>query len=177
MSSAVSPKNSNYMSSKTKLFQVGSIVPITKSNNSELFLRALEAMCELGFSVSALAEGDKEAQSICFEIAQKYPNNFQIIESLPKNRAQIMNKADVLVFPEVPSDKILKEIIREGIIPVLPQGGKFQNFDPQKESGNAFTFSKSNFWEFLSAIIRASENFKFSYDWQNLQKNLRETEV
>lgn len=153
------------------------ISPITKRNNSEIFLRALEAMCELGFSVSALAEGDMEAQSICFDIAQKYPNNFQIIESLPKNRAHIMKNSDVLVFPEIPSDKILKEIVKNGIVSVLPQGGKFQNFDPQKEVGNAFTFSKSNFWEFLSALIRASENFKFSYDWQNLQKNLRETEV
>ncbi|MCF7830563.1 hypothetical protein K9M41_01010 [Candidatus Gracilibacteria bacterium] len=165
------------MASKTKLFQVGMILPITKDKNSELFLRSLEAMCELGFQVSALAEGDMEAQSICFEIAQKYPANFQIVESLPKNREQIMKKVNILLFPDFPSDKVLKEVVKEGIIPVLPKGGKFQNFDPQKESGNAFTFSKNNFWEFLAAIIRASENFKFSYDWQNLQKNIKETEV
>ena len=52
----------------------------------------------------------------------------------------------------------------------------FKNFNPQNESGEAFTFESQNFWSFMSAVIRASENKKFAYDWRILKKNLGKIE-
>ena len=44
-------------------------------------------------------------------------------------------------------------------------------FNPKKSY--AFTFEKNNFWQIFAALIRASENYKFSYDWGNLRRGLQ----
>lgn len=44
-----------------------------------------------------------------------------------------------------------------------------ENYNPVLEKGNAFIFNESDKWQFFSALVRATENYKFSYDWQNLE--------
>ena len=158
---------------KTKKFHIGVIMPLTAQNNSDFFFRAIEAMCEFNFQISILAEGDNQAQKTCFECAQKYPKNFEILESVPKNRARILELSDVILCPEMPKKSILEKIQKAGIVPILPIGknSNLKNYDPQKESGNVFLFEPENFWRFLRTIICAAENSKFEYDWKNLQKN------
>ncbi len=158
---------------KTKNFHVGVIMPLTEKNNSDFFFRAIEAMCEFGFEISILAEGDDQAQKECFKCAQKHPKNFEILESVPKNRNRILESSDVILCPEMPKKSILEKIQNAGIIPILPAGKNrnLKNYDPQSETGNVFLFEPENFWRFLKTIICASENSKFEYDWKNLQKN------
>ncbi len=156
-------------------FTVGMILPLTEKQGADFFLRSVEAMCGLGFQVFVLAEGDGDSQKVCFELLEKFPHQFHVLESVAKNRSHILHVSDVLLFPVLPSKKMLKEVVKQGIVPVLPEEASFHDFDPQNEKGNAFTFSPGNFWEFLAAVIRASENRKFEYDWENIKKNLAET--
>jgi glycogen synthase len=164
-------------SSKTKIknFNIGVIIPLTAKNNSDFFFRAIEAMCEFDFHISILAEGDNQAQKKCFEYAQRFPKNFEILESVPKNRERILESSDVILCPEMPTKPILEKIQKAGIIPILPSGKSenLENYDPHSETGNVFLFETDNFWQFLKTIICASENSKFEYDWRNIQKNWR----
>ncbi len=175
MTSVISTKKPK--TTKSKTFHIGMIVPLTPKKNADFFLKSIEALCELGFKVHTLAEGDSESQRICFQAMKKYPHQFEILESTPKNKRKIIESSNIMLFPSLPNENILQEIQKRGIIPIIEKSKKFQDFDPQKESGNAFTFESNNFWQFFTAIIRASENFKFSYDWKNLQKNLKETSL
>ncbi len=158
-------------STKTK-FRVGVVSAITETGDSTLLCSALEAMCSLGFNVSVLAEGDALAQKLCFEYAEKFPRKFSMLESMPDNRVKILEKADVIVFATSPTKKELKEIIAAGVIPVLPEGCGLDNFDAQKETGCAFTFEEGNIWSLVAALVRASENRKFSWDWKTVKQNL-----
>ena len=160
---------------KNKYFHVGSLLPITEKNNSKMFFMVAEAICELGYQISVLAEGDANAQKKCMELHEKYPTQFEILESVPKNHPKILNHVDVIIFPSEPTKELLKIIMKKGIVPIMPKIKGFEDFNPQKESGNAFLFQKNNFWEFLACLVRASENHKFSYDWQNLQKSVKNT--
>ncbi len=163
----------HYSKSKNKVFHVGSILPITKSN-AKIFFRAAEAMCELGFCVSVLAEGDNESRERLFEFADKY-ENFEVFEDLGnENRNKILTRSDVALFLSEPDSETMNEVLSRGIVPIIPESRDFKNFDPQTESGDSFIFEENNFWQLASAIIRASENFKFSYDWNNLKKNVLE---
>ena len=157
-----------------RVFHLGMILPITGENHSDFFLKAVEALSELGIKISALAEGDMESQKHCFELTKKYPNNFLLLESIPRNRQEILKNSDAVIFPAAPSRKLLEEVTEMGIVPILPPQKGLKDFDPQEETGNAFTFEEGNFWKFLSAILRASENFKFEYDWENLRKSVKE---
>ncbi len=158
----------------TKTFRIGSLLPI-KKENSELFFQATEAICELKLHLSVLVEGDNGFQTECFKYAEKYPKCFEMLENNPKNKERVLSEVDaVIFFDSNPDKKLLEKVLSKGIVPIIPERSDFQNFDPQQESGNAFLFKKNSFWQFVTAIIRASENFKFTYDWRNLQANIKE---
>lgn len=43
-----------------------------------------------------------------------------------------------------------------------------RDFNPVKESGNCFLFKSFDKWDIFAAVVRALENHRFSYDWENL---------
>jgi len=158
---------------QTKL-HMGIICPMTEKNHSDFLLQGFEAMCELGLEVSVLAEGDSNAQKKCFELSEKYPEQFHILESVPRNKTRLLKEVDVVVFTSKPDWKTVKEMAKNEIVSIVPEGSGLQNFNAQIEQGNAFTFEPNSFWGFISAIIRASENAQFEYDWKNIKRNIKE---
>lgn len=158
-------------STKTK-FRIGVLTPITKEGGADILCTAMEAMCSLGFQVSVLAEGDESAQNLCFDCAEKFPRVFSMLESLPDNKVKIVSKSDVVVFVTRPEKEELDFVIQSGAVPVLPEGCGLSNFDAQSEMGSAFTFEMGNLWSLVAALIRASENRRFSWDWKTIQQNL-----
>ena len=157
---------------KVHSFTVGITTPITVNNGGMHVCTAVEAMSELGFMTYALAEGDEQAQNECFSLLEKYPNNFEVLESVSQNRDSILDVSDVILFPSIPEVKLLKELQSKGIVIIAPEGCGIENFNPQRESGNGFTFLEGNFWSMMAAVIKASENIKFKYDWNTLKKNM-----
>jgi len=131
----------------------------------------------MGFRVIILAEGDTESQKLCFDLMQQYPGRFEVLESLAKNRKKIIESADVLGFSGCPSQEVKSLLVEKGIVPVLPEGCGFENYNAQTESGTGFTFESGNVWQMIAAVLRASENKKFAYDWKNLKRNIREMEI
>jgi glycogen synthase len=159
-------------SAPTPEFHIMTVAPLTKRNASDHIFQALEAMCEMNFLVSVIAEGDEEAQEQCFELVEKYPQNFAIHEATDQNRHSLYKDAHVVLIPTKPNKQLRAEIIKHKIVPILPHNSGFEDFNAQKEHGHGFTFQKGNFWQMLCAVMRASENQKFKYDWKVLQKNL-----
>jgi hypothetical protein len=157
---------------RNKVIHIGSIAPISSMKKSAIFCQALEAMCELGFSVSVMAEGNEETQKCCFELLEKYPEQFEVLESIDKNKQEILNTVDAVIFAENPAKKVLAEVIANNVVAILPEGNGLKDFDLKHESGEAFTFREGNIWSFVSAIVRAGENFKFPYDWKTIKHNL-----
>ncbi len=164
-------------SKATTKLHMGVICPMTEKNNAEFLLQGFEAMCELGLEVSVLAEGDSASQKKCFELSEKYPAQFHILESVPRNKKQLLTEVDVMVFTTKPDWKTVKEMAKNEIVSIVPEGSGLQNFNAQTEQGNAFTFAPHRFWDFISAIVRASENAQFSYDWKNIKRNIKELAV
>ncbi len=164
--------------SQTKVkFNIGVISPITEQNDSALMCEVLDAMCSLKFKVSVLAEGDASGQAACFNCSEKYPKQFSMIESMGDNRGAILAKSDVVIFPTAPSKKELAEVIKSGVVPVMPDGCGLPNFDSKTEEGCAFTFESGNVWSMVAALVRASENRKFSWDWKTVKQNLAEYSI
>ncbi len=156
-------------------FTVGITTPITVNNGGMHICTAVEAMSELGFKIYALAEGDEHAQNECFNLLEKYPNNFEVLESVSQNRDSILEKSDVVLFPTMPEASVLKGLQAQKIVVIAPEGCGIENFNPQRETGNGFTFLEGNFWSMMASIIRASENMKFKYDWNTLKKNIEKS--
>ncbi len=159
-----------------KKFTIGVILPLTEGNRSELFFKTVEPLCNLGFKISVLAVGDQASQEQCYELSQKFPGNFELLESIPVNRDKVIGKSQIILFTSSPEKSLIKELSRKGVVPVMPYDDKlieFASFDVQQEQGNCFLYNPDNLWECLATAIRAYENFKFPYDWGNLRKNLK----
>jgi hypothetical protein len=66
-------------------------------------------------------------------------------------------------------------IVERGIVPVALRGlnDKLENYNAVSESGNAFLFPKASAWSIYGTLVRALENFNFTYDWKNLQSEVK----
>lgn len=159
----------------TKHFRIGLIQSIGGKDNSRLLLRAAESMCELGFVFSMIASGDTDIQSKLLLLSEKYEGQFEIMESSTQNERKIMTQSNVIIFLNKPTKIELKKVMKKGIVPIVPFGSDIENFDAQSESGNGFCFSEGNFSELFATIVRSFENFKFTYDWGNLQKAVQQS--
>ena len=175
MATTLSTKKPLHTAKKT--FHVGCIVPLTEKNKASTFLKAAEALCEIGFSVSVLAEGSIEAQRTCFELLQSYPQNFRVLESSPSNRKILIESVDALIFPHEMSQADKKFIILNTLVPITVHQKGFEEYNAQQEAGNAFLCTSDNVWQLVAATIRAAENRKFAYDWKNLRRNIANTKI
>ena len=68
----------------------------------------------------------------------------------------------------------LKTAIASGVVPLAPKGLKgADNYDPNKEKGNAFIFDVLNPWVMFSSLVRALETYKFPFDWKCIVRNAK----
>ena len=80
----------------------------------------------------------------------------------------------ILLFPSQ-TKTLFSELLmamKYGTVPIVPEDIKTKNiirpFDPVNEKGNGFLFQKNDVWNIFAAIIRAKENYRFPYDWENV---------
>lgn len=84
-------------------------------------------------------------------------------------------KVDILVIAPDRTDQVCEYVGKFMAVPVVHQGVKgFYDFNPLKETGNAFLFADNSAWHMLEAFIRANETFKFTYDWKVLKEEVQD---
>jgi len=164
-----------------KPFEI-SIISAPEANAVDSLVSACTGMCQLGFKLCVLPKGNKAWQDACFEMQSNFPDNFVMLESNPKNQEESLKKSQIVLFPATPSSAELKKVQKKGIIAALPwpsceDFNILENFDAQQESGNCFLFTPQHSWDLAATMIRAFENYKFSYDWNQLKKRWKETKI
>ncbi|MBT4384949.1 hypothetical protein HOD30_04360 [Candidatus Peregrinibacteria bacterium] len=95
--------------------------------------------------------------------AKSIPHAFSAEEALEE--ASIW----VILGDELPSE--FPMLVERGVVPVMLRGvhPDAENYNASAETGNAFLFPKANHWHIYGTIVRALENFTFSYDWESLK--------
>ena len=67
----------------------------------------------------------------------------------------------------------IENIMKKGTVIIANKKSPLlQNYHPNNETGNSFTFDSNNPWEIFMALVRALETFKFPYDWDNIVRGL-----
>lgn len=85
-------------------------------------------------------------------------------------------EVDVVVIAGDRTEQALDYVKKYKAVPVINEESmNFSEYNPLKETGNAFVYQKNSPWHMLAAVLRASETFKFSYDWKNLLEEVRDT--
>jgi hypothetical protein len=87
------------------------------------------------------------------------------LEYSRQNRTKLLEAADMaLSF----SFNDVEEMLLNGTIPITSKREEIANYNPNRETGNGFIYSKDNDWSIFAAIVRATETFRFPYDWNNI---------
>lgn len=153
-----------------KAFQV--LVEITQSNVSQV-LEVFEAGCSLGYQFWAVSN-NAEVRNHFQDLEAMFPEQILWEKNLTE---KLFKKVDLYFSPQFPCQEKQQMLIDYGLIPMVPNNGMFIDFDPESESGNAFTFESGSKWHMIEALIRSRETKKFSYDWRNLRQNLKKTQL
>jgi hypothetical protein len=121
--------------------------------------------------VEAIAPGLDDADArirVIGEGAEFLPHAFSLEEALEEGHIW------VFLSKKLPTE--FNSIIGRGIVPVMYADShpEAQNYDPVAETGNAFLFPKLTQWHVYGSLVRALENFNFTYDWENLRNHGKE---
>jgi len=76
-----------------------------------------------------------------------------------------------LVFEE--DHEMLRHIMDEGVVVIGNDiSPMLENYQPNEETGNAFTYGSMNPWEIFRALVRAYETNRFPYDWEHIIRGI-----
>lgn len=146
-------------------FTIALATSLSQSTHKDWITQIIPALCENNSKIITVDEN-------IADIADGYKKNIGYVT--PK---ELWSNANGMIFFDPPSDEDLLQCQQHKIIPICPERSPLENFKAEEEIGNAFLFTDGNFWQCLHAIIRASVNFEFSYDWSNLKKNFGKTQL
>lgn len=120
------------------------------------FLNVIEGAKLIGINVVVLTDEEHRAM---------LPKNATFLEYNRKNRKILLEAADIALgfsFNDV------EEMLLHGTIPVSYTRPEISDYNPIDESGNSFVYEKADQWAVFAALVRATETFKFPYDWKHI---------
>lgn len=92
------------------------------------------------------------------------------------SKPNVSSEFDIVVVAFDRTEQALDYVKKYKAIPVLYVGSRnFSDYNPVTEQGNSFLYEKDSAWHMLDAVLRASETFKFTYDWKNLLGEVKDT--
>lgn len=73
----------------------------------------------------------------------------------------------VLTFDE--DHEEVKDYMEKGAVVIGHEKSPLlENYHPNEETGNSFTFASNSPWEIFRALVRAYETYRFPFDWGNI---------
>lgn len=144
---------------------------LTDENGADLLKNTLDGILALDLQLLVLGVGSVEYQKLFADYAERYSDKMKILINDELSKRKMYAASNIsLIFNNNSQNAIeLKNALAYGVVPVMQKDAILKNYNPVTESGNAFLFEKKDPWLFFAALVRALENYKFTYDWQNLE--------
>jgi len=152
--------------------------PLTEKNNVSMLQDVMNGIIEQPVQIILMAVGTQKYQQYFNELSEKHPHQVAIIPDTDENRRKVYAASNI-TFISADSDECADEAVKcmnYGVVPVIMEKDFTENYDPVQEKGNAFVYKKNSPWSFFATFIRALENFRFPYDWKNIQISAMEDE-
>lgn len=151
---------------------------LAEQKGYNLVIEGLDTLLKLSLQIVIIASGGKDGKEyadVFKKIAKKYPKRFAFITPYTDEQAsKVYAGSDMLLMPSRFEPCGLSPLIslRYGTIPIVHETGglaeTITNFNPITGKGNGFVFKNYTREEFLVALTRALENFKYEKAWEHL---------
>ncbi len=164
---------------------LGFIGRLTEQKGVDLLVAVADAVVQhLNGQMIILGTGEAKWHEALQSTAQRYPRHVKVFLTFNNPLAHaIYAGVDMLLMPSRFEPCGLNQMIamRYGAVPVVREVGGLadtvQDFDPRSGEGNGFTFGTYAVEAFLTAIVRAVENWKYATTWRRLQERGMRTDV
>ncbi len=96
---------------------------------------------------------------------------------LADSQAAELAGCDIAIFAatELVQGRTALDALAVGTVPVLYEHSapltRAIEYDPTGEQGNSFYFCEENPWSVFAAVVRATETYRFHYDWAGIVRN------
>ena len=151
---------------------------LTEKNNIEILQDIMNGLIEQGIQLVLMGIGNQKYQEYFTKLAEKNPEKITIIDDNDKNKRKVYAASDMFLMlannKEVTDEA--KNAMKYGVVPIAPETSFTEDYNSIQEKGNAFVYKKESPWNFFATIIRSMENYKFSYDWKNIQVSAMDSE-
>jgi hypothetical protein len=142
------------------------IVGPEKEKDEESMLKLLEGLFVLPVKIIVISDNEPEDPG-------DHPSGHVTFVSTEDGRNQpkindYLLAADMAIVLDDDHNRLLN-ILEKGTVVIGHEESPYlENYQPNDETGNSFTFSSNNPWDIFRATVRATETFHFPYDWGNI---------
>ncbi|MFA6467145.1 MAG: glycogen/starch synthase [Patescibacteria group bacterium] len=156
---------------------IGLTSRIVEQKGLELILEILPTLLLRDVQVIIMGDGDKNYIKKLKKIQKKFPEKLRWVAFDRKMETSVYAGADMFLLPSRFEPCGINQLIsfRYGCVPIVRSIGGLSdtvvNFDPETNQGSGFTFKHYNGKEFLVAVTRALETYKYKSSWKRLVRN------
>ncbi len=150
--------------------------PLTDKNNVSILQDVMNGILEQPVQLVIAGIGSEKFQTYFTDLAEHYPKKITILPDSGENKRKIYAAADILLVSSDSADCVeeASNAMAYGVVPVMPPQSFAEDYNAIQERGNAFFYAKGSAWGLFASLIRALENFRFPYDWKNIQVSAME---
>jgi len=157
---------------------LGMVTRITEQKGFDLLIKIIDTLLRLNLQLVLVGGGNKHYEKFFRKLSKKNPKKVAAhLEFEAKYATQIYAGSDMFLMPSRFEPCGLGQLIslRYGSVPIVRATGglldTITDFNPKTGKGNGFVFKTYHPQDFLVAIVRALETYKYKNVWQKLIKN------
>ncbi|MFH1207670.1 MAG: glycogen/starch synthase [Patescibacteria group bacterium] len=162
---------------------IGVVNRLTEQKGFNLIMETIDALLRLQMQMVIIGTGHKEYVDFFKKIARKHPKKIGFYTPFTEDmESKIYAGSDMFLMPSrfEPCGISQLKSLRYGSIPIVHETGGLSdtitNFSPKTRKGNGFTFKIYSREDFLIALTRALENYKYPQVWEFMTWNaMRQT--
>lgn len=162
---------------------IGVVNRLTEQKGFNLIMETMDALLRLQLQMVIIGSGSKDYITYFKKIAKRHPKKIGFYTPFTESmESKIYAGSDMFLMPSrfEPCGISQLKSLRYGSIPIVHETGGLSdtitNFNPKTRKGNGFTFKTYSREDFLIALTRALENYKYPQVWEFMTWNaMRQT--
>lgn len=154
---------------------IGIVNRLSEQKGFNLIMETTDILMRENLQIVIVGSGDKDYIKFFQKIEKKHPKKIGIYTPFTEEMAsKVYAGSDIFLMPSRFEPCGLSQLIslRYGSIPIVRETGGLSetiiNFNPKTRKGNGFVFKNYSKEEFLVALTRALENYKYPQTWEFL---------
>ena len=157
---------------------IGVVNRLTEQKGFNLIMESIDVLMRQKLQIVIVGSGFKEYILFFKKYARKFPKKLGIYTPFTEAmESKVYAGSDMFLMPSrfEPCGISQLKSLRYGSIPIVHETGglsdTISNYNPKTRKGNGFVFKHFGREEFLIALTRALENYKYTQAWETLTWN------